>query len=328
MRTGFDSRFDFTAAAAGWRAQAHLHRAVLALVVVLGLAARSLAIDSRHQEQAQPSGAPPDLQITQVRPLAPLSSNATTDVEVRWTAQVPRLTTLEEFDVVLEVRYTDGSRFAARSEHLKPSARSAILQVATHPRQKGKAVLKDFKATVKANFRIASSFTVAQQLTVTQPGSFRARAGSSSASQPEVYITAATLVAQGCSPGRQCVDLKWNASTPRNITITEFTASLDARHKNGTHRADSKTVSGTERQARLSIPADGSEVESFKLNLLIRFYSLDSKTVVKEGVLARISFGPALTDGLLSDQTRFTGCNSGAGQPVNEIRLQVMSLAD
>ena len=52
--------------------------------------------------------------------------------------------------------------------------------------------------------------------------------------------------------------------------------------------ADSKTVSGTDRQTRLSAGASGSEVESFKLNLLTSFSSLDTKTVVKEGALTQI----------------------------------------
>ena len=81
--------------------------------------------------------------------------------------------------------------------------------------------------------------------------------------------------------------MKWTAVSPRNITINEFTVSVDALHRNGTRSADSKTVSGTDRQARLSAGAGGAEVESFKLNLLTSFSLLDTKTVVKEGELAQ-----------------------------------------
>ena len=281
MRNDLNNRTDFTAHLDGLRG----HRAVVAITLIMWFAARVSALDARA---AQAQGAPPDLQITQVKALSASTATATTDVEIRWTAQVPRLTTIDGFDVSLEVRYGDGSKSAARSEQLRPSARSAILQVATHPRQNSNATVKGFKVTVKARFKIASSFTVSQQVAAAQGNSFRATAGSSSASQPEVFITLARLVTQGCPQGKQCVDVKWTAVSPRNITINEFTVNIDALHKDGTRSADSKTVSGTDRQARLSAGASGSEVESFKLNLLTSFSSLDTKTVVKEGALAQI----------------------------------------
>ena len=279
MRNNLKNKTDFTSHLEGLRG----HRAVVAITLIMWFAARVSALDARDQAQ----GAPPDLQITQVKALSASSANAT-DVEIRWTAQVPRLTTIDGFDVSLEARYSDGSKSAARSEQLRPSARSAILQVATHPRPNSNATVKGFKVTVKARFKIASSFTVSQQVAAAQGNSFRATAGSSSASQPEVFITLARLVTQGCPQGRQCVDVKWTAVSPRNITINGFTVNIDALHKDGTRSADSKTVSGTDRQARLSAGASSSEVESFKLNLLTSFFSLDTKTVVKEGALAQI----------------------------------------
>lgn len=257
------------------------HHAVVAAILIIWFAARC----SAGQTQAQPQAAPPDLQITQVKTLS--TATTATDVEIRWTAQVPRLTTIEGFDVSLEVRYGDGSKSAARSEQFRPSTRSAILRVATHPRPNSNATVKGFKVSVKARFKIASSFTVSQQVAAAQGNSFRSTSGSSSASQPEVFITLAKIVSQGCPQGAACVDVKWTAVAPRNITINEFTVSLDALHKNGTRSSDSKTVNGTDRQARLSAGVGGSEVESFKLNLLTRFSSLDTKTVVKEGALAR-----------------------------------------
>jgi hypothetical protein len=253
---------------------------------MMWLAARSLALDARDQKQAQAQGAPPDLQITQVKPLAALNGRATTDVEIRWTAQVPRFTIIEGFDLFLEARYSDGSRNATRSEQLKPSARSAIVQLATHPKPNSSAILKDFKATLKAKFKIASSFTVAQEVAPAQGDSVRSTAGSSSASQPEVFITAAKLITQGCSSGQQCVDVKWTAVAPRNITINEFAVSIDALHKNGMRSADSKTVGGQDRQGKLSAGPTGSEIKSFKVSLLTSFSLLDFKTVVKEGALA------------------------------------------
>jgi hypothetical protein len=260
-------------------------RAIVAITLMMWLVAKSLAFDARDQKLVQPQGAPPDLQITQVKTLAAFKDRATTDVETRWIAQVPRLTIIEGFDLILEARYSDGSRSAARSDQLKASARSAILQLATHPRSNSSAILRDFKVTLRARFKIASSFTVAQQVKATQGDSVRSVAGSSSASQPEVFITSAKLAAQGCPSGQRCVDVKWTAVAPRNITINEFMVSVDVLRNDGTRNADTKTASGQDRQARLQAGPTGPEINLIKVSLLTSFFSLDSKTVVKEGSL-------------------------------------------
>jgi hypothetical protein len=276
--------------AARWQTVSRPARqAAFAITLLIWLATQSLALATREQKSTQGQGAPPDLQITQVRPLSTSTTGATTDIEVRWTAQVSRLTTVDGFDVSLEVRHNDGSRQVVRSENLKPSARSAILKVATRskPRSVG---LKDFRVRVKAKFKIASSFTVAQVVEASPGDSFRASAGSSSTSQPHVFITSAKLVAQGCPQGQRCVEVKWTAVSPRHITVSEFKVNIDALYKNGTHHEDSKTVGGTERQARLQAGASGSELSSIKVSLLTSFFALDSKTVIKEGTLAQASF--------------------------------------
>jgi hypothetical protein len=287
MRNDIHSRAGLTGVAIDFLVSRLARRAVVATTLMILLAARSLASGGRDQKQAQPQAAPPDLQITQVKALANSGDSATTEVEIRWIAQVPRLTTIEGFDLLLEARYSDGSRSAARGEQLKAATRSAILQLATHPRQNSGSVLKDFKVTVRARFKIASSLTVVQQVTAAQGDGIRATAGSSSASQPEVFITAAKLVTQGCPSQQLCVDVKWTATSPRNITVNAFTVSVDALHKDGTRSNDSKSVGSADRQARLSAGPPGSEINSVKVSLLTSFSSLDFKTVVKEGTLAQ-----------------------------------------
>jgi hypothetical protein len=257
-------------------------RPLTAIALLTWAVVQSQAIELREPGGIQPQATTPDVQITQVKALPALGGAATTDVEIRWTAQVPRFITLDDFDVLLDVRYSDGSRGAAQSQQLKPFARAAILKVATHPRQNGSAIVKDFKATVKVRFRTTSSFAVLQQ--VTRPDdSVRTSAGSSSASRPEVFITAAKLIAQGCPSGQQCVDVRWTAAAPHNITISEFVASIEALHKDGTQTTDSKTVSGQDRQTRLQAGPSGVDISSMKVSVLTSFSLLDSKSAVKEG---------------------------------------------
>ena len=261
-------------------------RPLAALALLMRLALQSSAFDLQEQKQTQTQAAPPDVQITQVKTLPALSDRATTDVEIRWTAQVPRSTTIDEFEVLLEVGYSDGSKGAARNQQLKPSARAAVLPLASHPRQNSAATLKNFKAAVNVKFRIASSFAVVQQVAVAQSDGVRPSPSSSTGAQPEVFITQARLVTQGCATGQQCVDVKWTAAAPRNIAISEFTASFEARHKDGTKTTDSKTVSNQERQARLQAGSSNVEVISMRVSLLTSFSLLDSKTAVKEGTFS------------------------------------------
>jgi hypothetical protein len=196
------------------------------------------------------------------------------------------LTTLDEFDVLLEVHYTDGARGVARNKQLKSTSRAILLSLSTHPRPNSTAVLKDFKASVNVRFRIASSLNVVQQVAASQGDSVRGSSGFSSGTQPEVVVTAAKLVTQGCSTGYQCVDVKWTAAVPRNIIISEFTASIDALFKDGTQTTDSKTVGGHNRQARLQAGRANLEVNSMKVSLLTSFSLLDSKTAVREGTFS------------------------------------------
>src|SRR5262245_42135856 len=87
-------------------------RALVALSFILKLAQPSFGFDPRVHQPVQYRSAL-DLQITQVKGMAAQNDRLKTDVEIRWTAQVPRSTTIDEFDVRLEVRYSDGSRGVA-----------------------------------------------------------------------------------------------------------------------------------------------------------------------------------------------------------------------
>ena len=271
---------------AGRAAGRHFMPFIAALALAIRLVVLPAAFASAGQNQLPPQAPQPDVQITQVKALPAVKDKATTDVEIRWTAQVPRLTILDEFDVLLEVQYSDGSRGAARNPQLKSTARAAIVALATHPRQNSAAVLKGFKASVNVRFRIASSFAVVHQVPALQGDRVRGSSGSSSGSQPEVVVTAAKRITQGCASGYQCVDVKWTAGAPRNITISEFTASVESLHKDGTQTRDSKTVGGQDRQARLQAGRANVEVNSMKVSLLTSFSLLDSKTAVREGTFS------------------------------------------
>jgi len=230
--------------------------------------------------QARPAQAAPfDLQITQVARLAAAGPQANAEVEIRWTARVPRSTTIDAFDVLMEVRYSNGERASVRGDALKATARSVTLQVAAHPKANRTAALKEFHVSLRARVRTLASLTVVQQ--VAPNGSSTRRAGTSSAGQPTVFITEARLTPE-CAAGRQCIDVRWEANAPRSITIEGFTVSAEAIARDGAPQTDSKTAGATERQARLAI-ARGAEIASLKVTLVAGFSALDSQTVVRDG---------------------------------------------
>jgi hypothetical protein len=264
------------------------------VVALMILASPGVALYARGGNRIQsiatsPNGkatASPDVRITSVKALPLLRDKAKTEIEIRWTAQVPRFTTLDEFDVLLEVHYSDESRAVTQNRQLKSSARAILLALATHPRPGSTAVLKYFKASVNVRFRVTSSVAVVKQVPGEQTDSVRVAAAAPDATRPQVFITAAKLVPQGCASGNQCLDVKWTAACPRNITITEFTASVDAQHKDGTQTAYSRTFDGHDRQARLHAGPKNVEVESMKVSLVTSFSLLDTKTVVSEGTFS------------------------------------------
>gem|GEM_PF-5521711 len=83
--------------AAGRLVDGQLIRPLTAIVLLAWLVGQAQAIELPGPKGIQPQATPPDVQITQVKTL-PASSAATTDVEIRWTAQVPRLITLDDFE--------------------------------------------------------------------------------------------------------------------------------------------------------------------------------------------------------------------------------------
>jgi hypothetical protein len=258
-------------------------RLAATLAAMAGLALASLPFGTRESVRPAPQSEQPDIQVTRVQAHSGSKAAARTEVEIRWTAFVPAGTKIEEFEVLLEARYTDGSKGAARIRHLKPSARAVLLSLATHPRRNSTALLGDFKASVKVSFSVASSFAVFHDVPLTIDDSPAAEPDTSSGGQPEVLITAAKLVPQGCASGHHCVDVSWSATAANNITINEFAVSIVALHKDGTRISDFRIVGSRSRNARLMAGSVDSEVFSLRITVLTSFFVRDSRTAVNTG---------------------------------------------
>lgn len=254
---------------------------LIALAIVWGRSSVP-AVEARPSAIVEATA--PDLQITHVRAATSPERASFSDIQIRWTAQVPKLTIIESFDVLLEVHYGDGSRSTSRSDQLKSSSRSMIFQIPSHPRQSSSGSLKDYKAVIRARFRVSSTLTVTQEVTSSEEEGSREVTGSSSSTQPQVFITGAKL--SRCVQDRQCVELRWAASAPRSVAIHRFTAAIEAVNNDGTRSVDSKTVSGAAREVRLRAGPADSRLASISVRLLTNFSAFDSKTVIKEGLFS------------------------------------------
>jgi hypothetical protein len=223
-----------------------------------------------------------DLQISQVNKLPALDDGKAIEIEVRWTVQVMRPFLLDSFEVTLEVSYASGARSVITSGRLKPSARTCIFEVPTPSRAEAFTGPKGFKAAVKASFRSISSVIVIREFDTAQQ--VRASAGGQPGASPlELEVTRARATSQGCPPGQGCVDVKWAASAPRNITIDEFIVTLETTHKDGSRKSASRNLPGSERRARISVGTIASEIASIKVSLQTDYFSSESKTVTREG---------------------------------------------
>lgn len=253
-----------------------------AIALIVWLATPAVAL--KASGHSYPLTGAPDIHITQIRRLPALAGGAAAEIEIRWTALVPRFTTINGFEVTLEVRYSDGSKNAVSSDLLRASDRTVVLRVPTRPKRSGDAVLKEFKAGVTTRFKSSSSFTLSREF---QSAGQAGKADSPAASDgtfPKVAITNARVTIRQCPAGRQCIYVRWTASAPPHITISDFGVNIDVVRGNGSQMVASKTVVGSDRQARLSVEENsGSGILSFKVGLTTNFSLSHSRTIVKEG---------------------------------------------
>ena len=249
-------------------------RIALAVLVCAG----TWGPNSSSAARQSAAGQPLDLQITQVNRLMTSSDERADEVEIRWVARVPRSAIIDGFDVFLDVRYSDGSHSSARSESLKPSERSTVLNLPAHRRPNSAAVLRSYHARVKAKFKVGSSITVVHHVTPEGRGGSRAGGGG----QPDVLITGTKMV-DACADNQRCVEVRWSVNSPRAVLVEGFAVAIDAEQKNGEHATSSATAGGGERLARLSLGPVSSEVLAIRATLVASFSSADSRTAFREG---------------------------------------------
>jgi len=246
------------------------------------LAILVLAVVGRADSPADDAKGVPSIHITQIRSLPAPVNNLSAEIETRWIARIPKRALIQNFQVLLEVRYSDGSQSSAHSDILKASTRSAILRVPAHSAQNSNAILKEFKARVKAMFKMASSFTIVREVAGSQ---FRTSASAFASAAGAAAKAAITFVntSDSCSDGQPCLEVRWTIKAGRNVILNDFIVTADVLHANGDRSTHTRAAASSERQTRFNISAPSSEVKSVAIALLTNFYFTDSATAMKEG---------------------------------------------
>jgi hypothetical protein len=219
-----------------------------------------------------------ELQITGIRRLATTEDAPMSEIEIRWTTLTPRPATIDGFDAALEVHYSDGLTSLVTSGGIKASSRAVVLRVPTHSRPGRGALLKEFKGTIKARIKSSSSFSLSRECGGQLQILDQSDSDRGTVNHPEVSIHEARIGSRGA------VDVKWTASAPRNITITAFNVNVDAVLKDGRFVSGSAAARGWSRHVKLLIERpDDSPVACMKVSLITWFFSIETKTAVKEG---------------------------------------------
>jgi len=209
---------------------------------------------------------------------------AKTEVEIRLALNPSRTTAIRDWRLEFSVHYADGSIHQVSSvESRRPSERLVYL-VPTRSERDGEAALVGYEAKMVVNFTTISSIILRKEFAMPRPLD-GAREHPASSANGKLAILDARPVQDGVSGSgvMRGFDIRWVADAPAQAVINRFVIELKATHADGTIRRVCKTVSGAQRQARLSLASPDSEITSIKAGLGATFTWFGSATAAKVG---------------------------------------------
>jgi hypothetical protein len=209
---------------------------------------------------------------------------AKTEVEIGLALNPSRTTAIRGWRLEFAVHYADGSIHQVSSgESRQPSERLVYL-VPTRSERDGEAALIGYEAKMVVSFTSISSIILRKEFAMPRPlDGMRERPAASA--NGKLAILDARPVHDGASGSgaMRGFDIRWVADAPAQAVINRFDLELKATHADGTVRRVCKTVSGVQRQARLSLASPDSEITSIKAGLGATFTWFGSATAAKFG---------------------------------------------
>ncbi len=193
----------------------------------------------------------PDLGITPIvgAPTITITSAAMAPgqgVRVKWSANVPTLTQIVNFDLTVRVNYEGGKVRDGKLNNVAGNLREAIVPVEgdTFP-------AAAIKTTLHTTFHTPSTATHNVTFTLGQP--------SSSTPRPTgrvVEVTGVTKLAN-CLAGanKDCFEVRWTTRSPAPSVagVNGFSVKLDAGYANGQQASGTATASANQTQAVIAV---------------------------------------------------------------------------
>jgi hypothetical protein len=227
----------------------------------------------------------PEVRITRVTQLEMSADPARAEFDVSWIVLVPTGTTLEGFNVRLEVVYGSGSRQTARAT-LARGARTTRLSL-LRPAPGARA--QHFFASVTTRFRsvLPNPVTLTRAFDLvsgTATGSAAISAGP--ASGRSSGVKAEIIAARPCDGSGECYEVAWRAMPlSRQITILDFTLGIDLRYEDGAQTRAQANAGGEARTARLAVDGPGeARAKTLRATLMTNLAVSDAQTVTRSGV--------------------------------------------
>jgi hypothetical protein len=228
--------------------------------------------------QKKSAGAPL-VKISDLRLIDEIGSE--TEIEIMLALNQSRTTSIRDWRMEIEVNYADDSTYQASLWDSIRLPERLVCLVPTRSERDDEAVMTSYQARLEVRFTTISSIILHKEFAIPRP-SKESRGSISAMKKGRIAILDACPIQDGDS-GKEVIDVWWDADAPSQAVISRFDLELKATHANGAVRRACKSVSGAQRQARLTIAASGSEITSIKTGLGATFTWFGSISVAKVG---------------------------------------------
>jgi hypothetical protein len=226
-------------------------------------------------------------QLVWIRGVKPLGKiGAETEIEVKPALNASRTTAIRGWRLELIVNYSDGATCHFSSQDSGRLPDRVICLVPTRSARDGDAALIGYEAELAVRFTTISSIIIRKEFAVAMPRPLDgARERPAPMKKERIAILDACPVLDDASSqgAPRAIDVRWMADAPDHAVINRFHLELKATRADGTVGRVSKSVSGAQRQARLTLAPSGSEITSIKAGLGATFTWFGSTTVAKAG---------------------------------------------
>jgi hypothetical protein len=209
---------------------------------------------------------------------------AETEIEVTPALSQSRTTAIRNWRLEFAVNYSDGATCHRSSNGSRQLPDRLLYRVPTRSGQDAEAGLIGYEVNLVVSFTTISSIIIHKEFAIPRlPNVERERPAP--VKKERIAILDARPVQDDASDqgASRTIDVRWMADAPDHAVINRFHLEVKVTRADGTAGRVCKSVSGAQRQARLTLDPSGSEVTSIKAGLGATFTWFGSTTAAKAG---------------------------------------------